>query len=222
MRMTKKQRKKKKKLQMINKKLVKKYYFLAPYNVWTDQIPKDYDYTYINWGWSNGWDKAFGWLYLKEVGEAVKEAGLKHFRILQQKEKYGTCINYVGGANDKIYRIIDKYEHISQNICYYCGKEAPMTDTGWILPQCFDCYCKVFRRNEAWYLGHHPEMIPKTDEELREMYNKSVCDKPDENGEYHMSESYTIRRFSTDGTEDITYDISDTVKKIRKRIDKFR
>lgn len=206
---------------MINKKLVKKYYFLAPYDAWADQIPKDYDYTYINWGWSNGWDKAFGWLYLKEVGEAVKEAGLKRFRILQQKEKYGACRNYVGGANDKIYRIIDKYEHISENICYYCGKEAPMTDTGWVLPQCFDCYCKVFRRDESWYLKNHSEKTPKTDEELREMYEKSICDKPDENGEYHMADSYTIRQFSEEGTKDIVYDISDTVKKIRKRIDKY-
>ena len=63
------------------------------------------------------------------------------------------------------------------------------------------------------------EKTPKTDEELREIYEKSICDTPDENGEYHIPETYTIRRFSTG---DITYDISDTVKKIRRRIDKFR
>ena len=40
-------------------KLVKKYYWLAPANVWTGLIPKDYDYTYINWGWSEGWDRAY-------------------------------------------------------------------------------------------------------------------------------------------------------------------
>ena len=222
MRMTKKQRKKKKKLQMKNKRLIKKYYWLAPRNVFSDKIPKDYDYTYIEWGWSDGWDKAFGWLYLKELGEAIKESGQKNFRILQQKEKYGRCVNYVSGTTEKVHRIIDKYEYISENVCYYCGKEAPMTDTGWILPQCFRCFCKVYRRNEKWYLENHMEETPKTDEELREIYEKSICDTPDENGEYHIPETYTIRRSSTDGTEDITYDISDTVKKIRKRIDKFR
>ena len=53
------------------------------------------------------------------------------------------------------------------------------------------------------------------------MYESSICDEPDENGEYHIPMSYTIRRYSKDETEDITYDISDTVKKIRKRIDKY-
>lgn len=221
MRMTKKQRKKKKQLQMKNKKLVKKYYWLAPANVWTGLIPKDYDYTYINWGWSEGWDRAFGWQYLKELGEAIKESGQKDFRILEQKEKFGQCRNYTSGTTQKVHDIIDKYEHISEHICYHCGKEAPMTNTGWILPQCFRCYCKIYRKNEAWYHDLHPEKPLKTDEELREMYESSICDEPDENGEYHIPMSYTIRRYSKDETEDITYDISDTVKKIRKRIDKY-
>lgn len=222
MRMTKKQRKKKKKLQMMYKKLIKKYYWLAPRYWWNNQIFKDYDYTFINWGVAPGWDKAYGWLYLKELGKAVKESGQKDFSILQIKEKYGSHRVYCSGTTEKVHRIIDKYEHISENVCYYCGKEAPMTDTGWVLPQCFRCFCKVYRKNEKWYLKNHIEETPKTDEELREIYEKSICDTPDENGEYHIPETYTIRRFSTDGTEDITYDISDTVKKIRKRIDKFR
>lgn len=219
--MTKKQRKKKKQLQMKNKRLIRKYYWLAPRNVWTNKIPKDYDYTYIEWGWSDGWDKAFGWLYLKELGEAIKESELKDFRILQQKEKYGQCRNYTSGASQKVFDIIDKYEHISEHVCYYCGKEAPMTDVGFVLPQCFKCFCRIYRRREEWCLKNHPEMSPKTDEELREMYEKSICDEPDENGEYHIPETYTIRRYSNGITEDITYDISDTVRKIRKRIDKY-
>lgn len=207
---------------MKNKRLIKKYYWLAPRYWWNNQIFKDYNYTFINWGVAPGWDKAYGWLYLKELGEAVKESGRKDFSILQIKEKYGSHRVYCSGTTEKVHRIIDKYEHISENVCYYCGKEAPMTDTGWVLPQCFRCFCKVYRRNEKWYLENHMEETPKTDEELREIYEKSICDTPDENGEYHIPETYTVRRFSTDDTEDITYDISDTVKKIRKRIDKFR
>ena len=72
---------------MKNKRLIKKYYWLAPRNVWTDKIPKDYDYTYINWGWSDGWNKAFGNIYMKELGDAINEAGQKDFQILQVKEK---------------------------------------------------------------------------------------------------------------------------------------
>ena len=72
--MTRRQRKRKKKLQIRNKRLVKQYDFLLPRNVWTDKVPKGYDFSYIDWGWSDGWDKAFGMQYLKELGEAVKES----------------------------------------------------------------------------------------------------------------------------------------------------
>lgn len=222
MRMTKKQRKKKKQLRMRNKKLVKKYPYLAPRNWWTGKIPKDYDYSWVNWGWSDGWDRAFGWQYLEELDKALKESGQKNFTILQQKEKYGSARNYTSGTTQKVHDIIDKYEHISEHVCYYCGREAPMTDTGWVLPQCFRCFCKVYRRNEKWYLENHLEKTPKTDEELREIYEKSICDTPDENGEYHIPYTYTIKRSVRGGDwEEIVYDISDTVKKIQKRISRW-
>lgn len=93
MRISKKQRKRKKKQQLINKKLVKKYYWLAPREFnWNDgigKIRKDYNYTWINWGWCNGWDKTFGQAFMEELGEEIKRAGQKNFSILQIKEKYG-------------------------------------------------------------------------------------------------------------------------------------
>ena len=87
--LTKSERRKKKKKQLINKKLIKKYYWLIPRNVWSGKILKDYDYTWIDWGWSKGWDKAFGQMYLKELGDEIDRIGQKNFMILQQKEKYG-------------------------------------------------------------------------------------------------------------------------------------
>lgn len=130
--------------------------------------------------------------------------------------------NYTSGTTQKVHDIIDKYEHISEHVCYYCGREAPMTDTGWVLPQCFRCFCKVYRRNEKWYLENHLEKTPKTDEELREIYEESICDTPDENGEYHIPYTYTIKRSVRGGDwEEIVYDISDTVKKIQKRISRW-
>ena len=65
-------------------------------------------------------------------------------------------------------------------------------------------------------------MKPKTDEELRELYNKGIVDTPDEAGEYHIPMSYTIKRYTKDTEEEITYDISDTVKKIQKRISNYK
>ena len=100
--MTKKQRKRKKKLRMMNKRLVKKWYFLAPRNVWTGQIPKDYNYTWIDWWeFDTGWGKAFGWMFLKELGDAVKESGRKDFQILNQKEKFGELRTYTGYCSAK-------------------------------------------------------------------------------------------------------------------------
>ena len=124
---------------------------------------------------------------------------------------------YCSGTCDKVHDIISKYEMISENVCYYCGKEAPMTDGGWVLPQCFECFCKVHRRRERYSMKN----LPKTDEELRELYNKIIIDKPDEHGEYHMTESYTVRRFSKDGNKDVVYNITDTVNKIRERQKKW-
>ena len=202
--LTKKERKNKKKKQITNRKLIKKYYWLAPRNVWTDKIPDDYDYTWIEWGWSKGWDKAFGKIYMEELGAAIKEAGLKDFRILQIKEKYGQARCYTSYGTDKIYNIINKYEVISEHICYYCGKEAPMVGRYWITPECFDCYKKRWKKKGL------------SEEELRKKYEDEICDVPDEKGEYHLPDTYTVTQLSKDANIETTYDISDTTSKIRK------
>lgn len=219
--LTKRQRKNKKSIKLKNKRLVKKYYWLMPTN-WEGKVDKYFkDYHCIEWGWSPGWDKAFGQMYMDELGKAIKESGQKDFKIYQIKEKYGQARLYCSGACDKVHDIIRKYEMISENVCYYCGKEAPMTDGGWVLPQCFKCFCRVYRRREQYSINNNPEIIPKTDEELRELYNKIIIDEPDEHGEYHIAESYTVRRFSKDGNKDVVYNITDTVNKIRERQKKW-
>ena len=219
--LTKKQRRRKKAETLKNKRLVKKYYWLMPRD-WDGKVKKWFkDYHYVNWGWSTGWDKAFGWMYLKELGEAVEESEKKNFRILQQKEKYGRCINYVSGHSEKISEIIQKYEVISEHICYRCGKEAPMTDDGWVLPLCFKCFSKIYRGREQFTIKLHPEVMLKTDEELRELYDKVVIDEPDEHGEYHIPTTYTLHTYRDGESKDVVYDISDTVTQLRKRIEKF-
>ena len=130
---------------------------------------------------------------------------------------------YTSGTTREVHSIIDKYEKISENVCYYCGKEAPMTDDGWMLPQCFKCFCKIYRRREQYWNEYHSQepVKFKTDEELREIYNEIVCDKPDDNGEYHIPDSYRIRRGVNGEWQDIDIDISETAEKIRKRISNF-
>lgn len=130
--------------------------------------------------------------------------------------------NYTSGNTQKVLDIIDKYERVSQHICYYCGIEAPITDNGWVLPQCFDCFRRLYKRNEKWYLEHHPDQVEKTDEEIQQMYERCICVKPDEDGKYHIPKLYTSKCCSAGGDwQEVVHDYSETVEKIQNRIEKF-
>ena len=193
MRKTKKQRKREKQIRLKNKKLVKKYYWLVPRNCFTGKPLADYDYSFIEWGWSDGWDKAFGNMFMKELGEEIKRIGQKDFQILQIKEKYGRCCCYTSGTSKKAFRIIGKYESLSQNICYFCGRpDVPITNAGWILPMCKNCYEKKWRRGSKL---EYEDIIED--------------DNP------RMADTYTVRQFGENGYKDIKYDYSDTTNKIR-------
>ena len=218
----KKNSKKEKAERLRNKKLVKKYYFLKP-TPWykpkrNRRLPK-YDYSYIEWyGWPQGWNVAFADMFLEELGAEIKRIGQKNFRIDQIKEKFGEARCYTSGTSDKANQIINKYEYISTNICWDCGKpDVPMIDDGWMHPICLECYKKAERKRDEFYKEHHPEYVLPTDDEYALKYQKVIIDKPDENGEYKIADSYTIRRFSKDGNIDITYSIKDTADKVRER-----
>lgn len=219
MKRNKKERKRRKRLQMKHRRLIKQYPWLLPRNVWTDKVPKDYDYTYINWyGWPKGWNKAFGDMFLKEFGEAVKEAGLEQtIRVEQMKEKYGSCRTYINGGTEKICRIIYKYERISENVCIACGKpDVPMINDGWYSPWCYDCWRKNYRGREEWIAEHREGYKYKTEEQIRDLYDERVCSEDNST----IADSYKVTRFSKDGDVTETYDISDTAKAVRERWNK--
>ena len=177
--LTKRQRKRKKAKQIENRKLIKKYYWLRPRYAWSGKPIKDYDYTYheLSDVWGKGWNKAFGEKLIEELGEAVKEAGLNNFNIVQAKEKFGEIRIYTSYITDKIDEVIEKYTYLSRHICYFCGKKAPIVDDGWVLPRCFDCYCKQYRKQEKWAINHYSDYIVKTDEELRKMYDERIVEE---------------------------------------------
>lgn len=84
-----------------------------------------------------GWRKAFGLQMCDEIKEAlIKNNYLKQYRIIQIKEKFGTLRWYDAAAPEEVYRIIDKYEDISEKTCIVCGKPATYISTGWISPYC--------------------------------------------------------------------------------------
>lgn len=193
MRINKKERKRIKKKKLRNKKLIKKYCWLIPRNVWSGKIPEDYDYYYTEYDCiPDGWQKAFGKIMLKEIDDELKKNNyVNQYRIYRIKEKYGLLRWYDnGGAN----YVVQKYEAISENVCYFCGRpDTHVIDRGWILPVCEKCDEKRWRRGST-----------KT-------YEDVICDESP-----RMADTYHVKRFSKDGgNEIITYDYSETTNKIR-------
>jgi len=214
----KKNKRKLKRVKMRNRRLIKKYPWLLPRNVWTDKVPDNYDYSYIDWGWNVGWDRAFGDMFMKELGAAIEEEGIRdQFRILQLKEKYGRLECYISGGTEKIHRIIDKYSYLSENICVGCGKiNVSMINDGWYSPLCYKCFRKNWKAREQWnkkiYEEEGKSFIPATEIEIKNCYEKCKCEQ-----DGSLATSYTTILFCKGEEETITYDISETTKKIIER-----
>lgn len=124
--------------------LVACYPFLAPYNPWTDEVPKDYDYSYT---WLDdmepGWRKAFGEQMCAEIAESLRQSDkLERYRIRQVKEKYGTLRWYDSGGTDETAHIVDHYSALSARTCCICGSPASARTTGYVCPYCDECIPK--------------------------------------------------------------------------------
>ena len=137
---------KKKQANLKNKKLCKRYPFLAIRDWKTDKLI-GYEFTYLD-DMPNGWRKAFGIQMCEEIREVlIKGNYLNNYRIAQIKEKFGALRWYDEGAPDSIYReiqdIIYKYEEISECTCIWCGRPATKISLGWISPWCDNCADKI-------------------------------------------------------------------------------
>jgi len=140
---------KKKQRQLKNKKLCKRYPFLAIRN-WRNDKPIGYEFTYLD-DMPDGWRKAFGKDMCEEIRRVLVKANyLNKYRILQVKEKYGSLRWYDGCAPSSIYRelqdIIYKYEELSYRTCICCGRPATKIAKGWISPFCDRCAEKLSDR----------------------------------------------------------------------------
>ena len=202
--MNKRQRQKKKQIKMRNKKLIKLHPFLLPRNVWTDKVAKDYDYTWTEYdAIPAGWRKSFGKFLLEDLREACLKTNFLHrLRFMQIKEKYGSLRMYINGAPEEVYDVLHKYEFISEYICYYCGSPnaCVVDDYGWYLPMCKHCWDKFNKK--------------------REEKGRTTVSWETAAGDYEASlpNEYKITRYSKkDGETTITYDISETANKIRKK-----
>lgn len=144
-----------------NIRLCKRYPFLKPRNVWSDEIIHNcYNRTLFD-DIPCGWRKVFGKQLCEELREElIKYNYLKEYRILQIKEKYGTLHIYDNGTpkESKIYDILNKYEDLSMCYCIYCGKHVRYVSEGWINYLCEDC-AKEIHGCERLTLNYVPKRI---------------------------------------------------------------
>lgn len=142
---------------MDNRELIKEYPFLLPRNVFTDKVLESYDYSYtLLDDMPKGWRKAFGEKLCAELKKVLVEDNLlDDYRVTQIKEKFGQLRWYDNCGSEKLYRVIDKYESLSEHICIECGSKGKMQDLfGWISPYCDTCYEKANKRVQERLTNH--------------------------------------------------------------------
>lgn len=184
-----------------NKKLIENHPYLLPRNVFSDEVRGDYNYEFT---WYDdipeGWRIAFGEFLLEDLRDALLKTNyLDRFRLFDVKEKYGSLRIYCNAAIQEVHDVIRKYEYISQYICFNCGSPHAciVNDYGWYLPLCEECWNK--------------EKMERQEKGCRIMSYEEAGGKI-----YELPNSYTVVTYSNGEEKEITYDISETVNKIKK------
>lgn len=140
------------------KKLVERFPFLLPRNVWTGEVSKDYDYTYIRGIGEipKGWNKLFLQM-CEDIRQPLIDANyLDEFMFSQIKDKYNRMECYHFGAPEKVYDIINKYSIMAGYVCTRCGKPATCETQGWIESFCDDCWKDFVRHERVEWLEFKP------------------------------------------------------------------
>jgi hypothetical protein len=156
------------------KKLVERYPYLLPRNVWTDKIPEDYDYTYIRGlALPRGWHKLFFQL-CEDIRQPLIDAGyLDKFRFSQIKEKYNRLECYNFGAPEAVQDIIDKYSVMAKYVCTVCGKPAVYETRGYIASYCDYCWRDLALREKGDWL-HFKSQYKISGWKNGEAYEKTI------------------------------------------------
>lgn len=193
-----------------NRKLIKKYPFLLPRNVWSDEVTEGYDYS-----WTlmdeipRGWRIVFGELLFDELRKECERINYLHdLRLVQLKEKFGGLRIYTNGEPEgsNIDGIIEKYSLLSENICIKCGRpDVCMVNDSWVSPYCLDCWIDI--QQQYWKDRKEPEEILV---EAKESYNELT------HGDNEMADKLIWTRYSKEGKTEEVIDISETAKKIRE------
>lgn len=142
-----------------NKKLIERYPFLLPHNVWTGKVPENYDYGYIRGigELPEGWHRLFLQM-CEDIRQPLIDANyLEEFRFSQIKEKFNSMRCYHFGAPEEVNDIISKYVHMTNFICTRCGKPAAYETYDYYIESfCEDCWKDVARHRDVCRLEFKP------------------------------------------------------------------
>lgn len=144
-----------------NKQLVERYPFLLPRNVFTDELPEDYDYSYIRGigELPKGWEKLFLQM-CEDIRQPLIDARqLETFRFMQIKEKYNCMECYNNGAPEAVHEIIDKYSIMAGYICTNCGRPATYKTQGYVASYCADCFKDSIKHERGEWIEPSTEYI---------------------------------------------------------------
>ena len=91
-------------------KLVERYPYLLPRNVFTDKLPDDYAYDRIlHTEIPKGWNRLFLQMCEDIRQPLIDDDYLDKFRFTQVKEKYNRLECYNRGASEEVNTILEKY-----------------------------------------------------------------------------------------------------------------
>ena len=138
------------------KRLINKYPFLLPRNVWTGKLDEDYDYSYyvgqFDYSSTNiisAWDRLF-LLYCKNITPLLRSSGtLSQFCFSEIKEKWGKMCLYNFGTTEEVQKLTQDYENYSGCICCRCGRRAIRITTDWIAYYCKKCSKQLNKENSV-------------------------------------------------------------------------
>jgi hypothetical protein len=129
-----------------NYDLCMKYPILLP----RDDAEFCYEYTKLDF-FPEGWKKAFGEQWAKDVQEAIDKLPINTKReayILDIKEKFGQLRVFLSVFSEELEEVLKKYEKISEQICHRCGKSKTEGFGGWFSYLCDDCEQELMKRRK--------------------------------------------------------------------------
>jgi hypothetical protein len=109
--------------------------FIKPLKLRNGWVDLDHPSAYIDSAHSFSIGPGWYSLVANLINELIETGWDKE--IHQVKEKFGGLRFYIGYGDDKIYKIISKYESLSYKTCEDCGEEGEgRGDLGWVQTLC--------------------------------------------------------------------------------------